>query len=143
MVGWIHISILAILGAALLWFGYTLFFRMGNRASPSAGRKQGKDLPKGGGADGRAGEVRTCPLCTARLDAGERVKSTAFPSMRGKDSRIMHISGCVYCLDGSRLRTCPVCDADLGVEDVLIARIFDKPGRSHVHVLGCSRCRKG
>jgi hypothetical protein len=23
-----------------------------------------------------------------------------------------------------------------------VCRMFDRPGRSHVHVLGCSRCRR-
>jgi hypothetical protein len=26
-------------------------------------------------------------------------------------------------------------------DEILVARLFDKPGRSHVHVLGCSQCR--
>jgi hypothetical protein len=34
-----------------------------------------------------------------------------------------------------------VCGAVLEDGEVLIARLFDKPGRSHVHVLGCSQCR--
>jgi hypothetical protein len=138
MGAWIQIGILVILGVLLLWFGYTLFFGTANRAAPPKGRKQGRNLPKGGRA-----EVRTCPLCNTRLAAGERVKSAVFPSPRGKTDRLMHISGCVYCLDGSHLRICTVCGADLGVEEVLVARIFDKPGRSHVHVLGCSQCRGG
>jgi hypothetical protein len=29
------------------------------------------------------------------------------------------------------------------VRDILVARMFERPRRrSHVHVLGCSRCRK-
>jgi hypothetical protein len=139
---WIQISILVILGVLLLWFGYSLFFGMKSRSSPPpGGGKGGERLLKGGGGTGRAGEVRTCPLCEAWLGAGERVKSAVFPARGGKTDRIMHISGCVYCLDGSRLRLCPVCGAVLDTEEVLIARIFDKPGRSHVHVLGCSKCR--
>jgi hypothetical protein len=74
------------------------------------------------------------------LERGERVKSSAFPSMGGAD-RLMHISGCPYCLSGDRTRSCPVCSTALYSEDVLIARMFEKPGRSHVHVLGCTRCR--
>jgi hypothetical protein len=27
-------------------------------------------------------------------------------------------------------------------EDFLVARLYEKPVRSHVHVLGCSRCKK-
>jgi hypothetical protein len=135
MGGWIQAGILAILGVGLLWFGYTLFSGPERRPSPSRGGEQRR--PNGG----RAGAVRTCPLCAALLNAGERVKSQAFPALKGKTDRRMHIFGCVHCLGGGRLRSCPVCGADLGVEDVLIARIFDKPGRSHVHVLGCSHCR--
>jgi hypothetical protein len=139
MGGWIQIAILAIFGGLLLWFGYTLFFGLERPPSPAKDGKQGR--PQGGG--GRAGDIQTCPLCAARLSAGERVKSSVFPSLKGKADRIMHISGCAYCLDGRRLRICPVCGDALRVEDVLIARIFDKPGRSHVHVLGCSHCRGG
>jgi hypothetical protein len=36
---------------------------------------------------------------------------------------------------------CPVCGNHLTNDEMLIARLFDKPGRSHVHVLGCSKCR--
>jgi hypothetical protein len=54
----------------------------------------------------------------------------------------MHITGCVYCLDGSRPRICPVCGTELTPEEILFARFFEKPGRSHVHVLGCTRCRR-
>jgi hypothetical protein len=79
-------------------------------------------------------------VCSARLERGERVKSSAFPSMGGAD-RLMNISGCPYCLTGSRGRSCPVCGIALHSEEVLVARLFDKPGRSHVHVLGCTRCR--
>jgi hypothetical protein len=54
----------------------------------------------------------------------------------------MHIRGCVYCLNGERDRVCPVCGARLGANDILIARMFERPRRAHVHVLGCSKCRK-
>jgi hypothetical protein len=53
----------------------------------------------------------------------------------------MHISGCVYCLEGDRRRVCPVCGAVLQDGEYLIARLYDKPVRSHVHVQGCTRCR--
>ncbi|MDR2102796.1 MAG: hypothetical protein LBP42_01695 [Treponema sp.] len=89
---------------------------------------------------GVAGSPQTCPVCSARLEKGVPVKSTAFPSFTGKD-RLMYIRGCFYCLEGERDRVCPVCGALLHREEILIARMFERPGRSHVHVLGCSQCR--
>jgi hypothetical protein len=53
----------------------------------------------------------------------------------------MHIWGCVYCLKGKRKRRCPVCGAELQAGEYLISRIFERPRRSHVHVIGCTRCR--
>lgn len=142
MGGLIQLLLLSVIGAALLWFGYTLFFRFGSGSAASSavsrsGRRGGNAAP-----EGVPGAPRTCPVCSIRLQHGERVKSSAFPSMGGAD-RLMHVFGCPYCLDGpdARDRVCPVCGARLKPNEHLIARIFDKPGRSHVHVLGCSRCR--
>jgi predicted nucleic acid-binding Zn ribbon protein len=147
MDGWIQLSILVIIGVCLLWFGYSLFFGMrpGTRDKTGLyvpGRPQKRQRAFSfGGFSGSPGDSRTCPVCSARLPPGERVKSTAFPSMGGKD-RMMHIIGCVYCLEGDRVRICPVCGSVISREEILFARLFDKPGRSHVHVLGCSRCRR-
>jgi hypothetical protein len=70
------------------------------------------------------------------------VSSSAFPSLNGGRDRFMHIRGCVYCLRGDRQRVCPVCGLVLHDEEILISRLFERPGRrSHVHVLGCSKCR--
>ena len=123
----------AAIAAALLYFGYTLF--LGPRRSPSDGKGHGPILVR------KVVEARrTCPVCSIRLLPVERVKSWAFPP--GKTSaRLMNIAGCPYCLRGDRPRICPVCGAVLGEGEILIARLFDKPGRSHVHVLGCSQCR--
>jgi hypothetical protein len=83
-----------------------------------------------------------CPVCSAYLDHGERVKSTVFPTSKG--DKIMHIKGCVYCLSAKRSRVCPVCLVTLNPGEVLIARVFEKPGRkTHIHVLGCTHCRGG
>ncbi|MDR0602590.1 MAG: hypothetical protein LBG42_09450 [Treponema sp.] len=131
---------LVIAGVILLWFGYTLFFRMGGGRTVSAKKRKhpGKKRPKG---EALPGSPQTCPVCSARLDDGELVKSSAFPSFNGKD-RLMHLRGCVYCLEGGRPRICPVCGARLKNDEILIARIFERPRRrSHVHVLGCSRCK--
>lgn len=82
---------------------------------------------------------------------------------------LAHIHGCPYCYPSNpdHPRICPVCSATLGPKDYLVARMFARsqigagstPGtrppaglptqarrseaRTHVHVLGCSRCRLG
>ncbi|MDR1318999.1 MAG: hypothetical protein LBJ90_05190 [Treponema sp.] len=136
-----YLQILAfvLIGVALLWFGYTLFI------GPLAGirrvwRQRPKPPRKG---TGFPGDPQVCPVCSARLDKKYLVKSLAFPSLTGGKDRLMHIRGCVYCMNGSRPRVCPVCGAHLGEDDILVARMFERPHRrSHVHVLGCSRCKK-
>jgi hypothetical protein len=135
----IQVFLFVIAGLFLFWFGYTLFFGPGSTAlawGPGRSRRKKRKPP----GIGYPGAPRTCPVCSARLDEGELVKSAAFPSFNGKD-RLMHIRGCVYCLKGERNRVCPVCGVTLKPEEVLIARMFERPRRSHVHVLGCSRCR--
>jgi hypothetical protein len=140
MIGsYIQAFLFVMIAIFLLWFGYTLFFRTGDHSAAGRGRK--RRLSHGAVETGLPGSPQTCPVCSARLEKGERVKSTAFPSFTGKD-RMMFIRGCVYCLEGGRDRTCPVCGAVLASDDILIARMFERPGRSHVHVLGCSRCRE-
>ncbi|MDR2759598.1 MAG: hypothetical protein LBB78_09475 [Spirochaetaceae bacterium] len=145
MDGWIQLFTLMIIGAFLLWFGYTLFFGMGHKTGfyiPGGRQKRQRAFPVAEYPGSSAGSPKTCPVCSARLPPGERVKSAAFPSMgKGKD-RMMHIIGCVYCLEGDRVRICPVCGSVITRDEILFARLFDKPGRSHVHVLGCSRCRR-
>jgi predicted nucleic acid-binding Zn ribbon protein len=129
--------VFVLIGVLLLWFGYSLFFGSG-AGKPRYARNRRKR--KGALREGIPGAPRTCPVCSALLERGERVKSAAFPAM-GKLDRLMHISGCPYCLEGERPRTCPVCGVNLKPGEFLIARMFEKPGRSHVHVLGCSCCR--
>jgi hypothetical protein len=118
-------------------------------------RRKGSAAEGQGGLDGdsRPGESerllagvgrrRPCPLCGALLASGERVYSTIRLSSTGE--RIMEISGCPQCRPpSSRRRTCPVCQADLGSDALLVARIFDRARegkKPHVRVLGCSRCR--
>ena len=137
MGGAVQLIVLSTLGVFLLWLGYTLFVSFGS--GPRTPR-----LPNHAGRpSGIPGAPRTCPVCSALLEHGERVKSSAFPAMGGGSDRLMHVFGCPYCLTdlNSRLRSCPVCGKRLGPSSHLIARMFDKPGRSHVHVLGCSVCR--
>jgi hypothetical protein len=57
----------------------------------------------------------------------------------------MHIMGCPYCLEGEaeqrRRRVCPVCRKPIADTEYLFARVFERPEKSHVHVLGCVKCR--
>jgi hypothetical protein len=138
MAAFVQILFLTLAGVVLLWFGFTLFFAIpGGVPMPVFKHRRRGKQPK---SVGIPGAPRTCPVCSAKLEKGERVRSKAFPSMGGID-RMMHISGCMYCLEGDRRRVCPVCGAVLREEEFLVARLFEKPIRSHVHVLGCTRCK--
>ena len=130
------VLIFVVIGVALLWFGYTLFTSAG---IPVWGGGLRKLKPKG---ESRPGEPQTCPVCSAKLHGGELVSSAAFPSMNGGKDRFMHIRGCIYCIIGGRERACPVCKIVLHENEIIISRLFERPGRrSHVHVIGCSRCK--
>ncbi|MDR0386438.1 MAG: hypothetical protein LBH57_00240 [Treponema sp.] len=130
-----------------------MFFRTGKQGDGDGGdrgglqeRPAGRQFYKtetGTVREGAAGSARSCPVCGLFLEHGELVKSSVFPDPGNGRGRFMHIAGCVYCLEGRRAakRKCPVCGAPLDTDEILFARMFDKPGRSHVHVLGCSRCR--
>lgn len=134
--------LLVIAAVVLLWFGYTLFFgRKGRSSSQNPGFfwTRRKKRPRG---EGLPGAPQTCPVCCAKLVEGELVKSRAFPSLNGGNDRLMHIRGCLYCLKGERKRNCPVCGISLTEEEFLVARMFERPRRPHVHILGCSRCRR-
>jgi len=86
-----------------------------------------------------------CPLCGSALGPGETVHSVVFAS--STEDKIMEISGCPHCRPPATLRrVCPVCKKDLRSQDVVTARVFHRRGeagakKTHVHVLGCPRCR--
>jgi RNA polymerase subunit RPABC4/transcription elongation factor Spt4 len=135
----LEVLIFVIIGIALLWFGYTLFFQVGIPAWGGAFRKRKGLKPQG---ESMPGDPQTCPVCSAKLGAGELVSAHAFPSLNGGKDRFMHIRGCIYCLMGDRDRVCPVCGTILRENEILISRLFERPGhRSHVHVIGCSNCK--
>jgi hypothetical protein len=139
MGNFVQVLAFAVIGTVLLWFGYTLFIsRIRIPAGGGSRRRRRRKAP----GESYPGAPQACPVCSAKLAPGELVKSSAFPSLNGGQDRLMHIRGCVYCLNGERDRVCPVCGARLGAKDILIARMFERPRRAHVHVLGCTRCRK-
>ena len=89
--------------------------------------------------------LSTCPLCGSGLGAGERVHSVVFATKT--EDKIMEIAGCPRCRPPAVLRRlCPVCKKELRPTDVVTARVFERkdavgPKKTHVHVLGCPRCR--
>jgi len=92
-----------------------------------------------------APDRQPCPLCGSRLGPGERVHSVVFATKT--DDKIMEISGCPHCRPPATLkRQCPVCKKELRPVDVVTARVFERKSetgakKTHVHVLGCPRCR--
>jgi len=134
-----EVLVFVIAGVTLLWFGYTLFVTVGIPVFGGGIRTRRYRKPRG---ESIPGLPQTCPVCSAKLNEGDLVSSHAFPSLNGGKDRLMHIRGCVYCLRGDRNRVCPVCGAVLKENDILISRLFEHSGRrSHVHVIGCSRCK--
>jgi hypothetical protein len=86
-----------------------------------------------------------CPLCGSQLAAGERVHSVVYATKT--EDKIMEIAGCPHCRPPATLhRQCPVCKKALRPQDVVTARVFERKNetgsrKTHVHVLGCPRCR--
>ena len=138
---YIQIFIFIVIAVILFWFGYSLLFEKGFLGKFGASRKRRSSRPRGISSPGAP---QICPVCNTKLKEGEVIKSTAFPSLNGKD-RVMHIKGCVNCLEGTQDRYCPVCGQILGVDESLVCRMFERPPKSgrkrpHIHVLGCTHC---
>ena len=135
----IEVLIFVIMGVVLLWFGYTFYAKLSTSTWGWSFKRQKGIKPKG---EGTPGDPHTCPVCSAKLEPGEMVSSAAFPSLNGGQDRFMHIRGCIYCLFGDRDRVCPVCGTILEGNEILISRLYERPGRrAHVHVIGCSHCK--
>jgi hypothetical protein len=134
---YIQILTFVVTGAMLLWFGYCFVIGLWVKI------RQFRDRPwliKS--VD--AGDPQICPICSSKLYRGDLLETSAFPSVTGGRNRIMQIRGCMHCLSGDVERYCPVCGAPLADNDILVARMFERKRnrRAHVHILGCSRCRK-
>ena len=143
MDSYIQILIFVTIGVLLLWFGYLLIFGQWTEIRTGAGSKRKQPQKQFIKSSSARHDPQICPVCSARLNKGELVKTKAFSSVTGSQVLIMHIQGCVYCLEGDRRRGCPVCGATLQDNEILIARMFERNyRRSHIHVLGCSRCKK-
>lgn len=123
---------LSLLGGRLLWFYQA--------------RDEKESKPRGSSIGEK---IRRCPLCGHVLLKGQRVKSLLFQvgtETGGVREQLTHLLGCPFCYPANRenKRVCPVCGSILPPEGYLIGRFFTRKGkkRKHVHVLGCTECRK-
>lgn len=134
----LHIAVLILSGLITLLLMLYLFRTRSPPASTSSKRKKKPDLKE----QSISQQTKPCPLCKEPLNPGERVHSILYP---GKPDSLMEIFGCPFCEkpDSKNKRTCPVCKKEMPSDAMLIARVFEKPGKKHVHVLGCSSCYSG
>jgi len=131
--------LLVICGILLCWLAYYLFFGPLSPLYPFMPWSKKKKFK------GQPGDPQVCPVCSMLMFKGDLVKTIAFPSSEGSSDRLMYIKGCFSCTDkGKKIpRKCPVCGAKMGVDDFLVARMFERKfEKNHVHVLGCNQCRK-
>jgi hypothetical protein len=137
---YIQVLALIVAGILLFWFGYSLFF--GPMSPFYPGWFPWSKWGKKENDKGTPGDPQVCPICSFKLDKGEKVKTLAFPSMSGGRDRMMYIRGCYTCLNNNVQRRCPVCGIELGLDDYLVARMFERSNtRNHIHVLGCNHCK--
>ncbi len=99
--------------------------------------------------------LRPCPLCKSLLRRGETVHSVVYSgdgeragdsgehSARHKPDAMAHLFGCRYCYPANREhpRICPVCANEISADGFVVARMFERRERKHIHVLGCTECR--
>ena len=123
-----------VLIAALMYFGKIYF----PKSKPAA---KNKKRIKG------AGSLVNCPVCGTPLPPGENIVSKVFTTNGQVNDQICYIYGCPHCFPrcepGIR-RTCPVCKKDVGQQQYLLARRFNKTksGTPHVIVNGCGNCNR-
>ena len=147
-----HVAVLILMIAVVCALVY-LIFRLGrsdyNQLANSMAKRSRESFEV----------LRPCPLCGKMLRRGETVHSVVFSggqegyatddtgSRRGRSrptDSLAHLFGCPYCYpaNGENRRICPVCRKEISAEGYVIARMFEKPGKKHVHVLGCTQCRE-
>lgn len=136
---YIVIVLLLTLIALLISTMPSFFF---DKRKKKGGKEKNETAGKGEAPGGNPKQARLCPLCGASLSKGENVKSMVFPA--GEKDSIMEVYGCPHCNPpgGRRERLCPVCGKKVPPGGYVIGRYFTKPGKRHLHVLGCTQCRK-
>ena len=134
--------ILVICGTILLWLGFFLLFNSRSpfyKYLPWKKKKAVIDTPAG-----KPGDPQVCPICSMKMLKGDLVKTVAYAASRQNKDRLMHIKGCVSCLEKGLPRKCPVCGKAMALDDYLVSRMFERSSRrNHIHILGCNKCRKG
>ena len=122
--------------------GILLSFLLKNKGK-KIGSLQEKETPRG----------RPCPLCGSLLQKGQRVHTVVYSAGKSAPDKLVHMFGCPYCFprkeevlllkkNGDIPRFCPACKKEIAREGYVVARMFDKKPKPHVHVLGCTGCRK-
>ncbi|TVR59358.1 MAG: hypothetical protein EA426_07455 [Spirochaetaceae bacterium] len=90
--------------------------------------------------------LKPCPLCGELLRKGETVHTHVFNkgAKTKPDDTLVHMFGCKYCRppNAKKARICPVCRKTVPDDGYIVARMFNREKRKHVHVLGCTECRK-
>lgn len=93
-------------------------------------------------------KTKPCPLCGELLYPGENVKTVVFSGTKHKglqvEESMAHIMGCPNCYPSNRqnARLCPACKKELSSDGYVVARYFMRQGKKHIHVIGCTECRR-
>ena len=124
---------------ALLLTVIIVLLRLGFKSPGKRGVNNQEDLNKE-----EAKNPKFCPLCDTPLSKGENVKSKTYPAVEGSTDTLMDVFGCPYCIPpvGKKERICPVCLKKIPADGFVIGRYFVRPDKNHLHVLGCTLCRK-
>jgi len=97
--------------------------------------------------------LKLCPLCGEGLIKGQTLKTKVIEiasassrsAPKGVKENRAEVYGCPHCWPATKdhPRICPACRQKLGESDIVFARYFERnEGKNHLHVLGCSRCRR-
>lgn len=153
-----ELAVGAVVALVVLVLLFTLLGRRKNQSARTSSLKPMAGRQNSGRSEERASLIgprvlKPCPLCGAGLAKGQTVKTKVIEivsaSARGapkgvKENRA-EVYGCPYCWPASKEhpRTCPSCHQILGNSDIVFARYFERTeGKNHLHVLGCTICRK-
>lgn len=137
----VEIIIYLVLGAAFLSLFYFLLINPVLRKKEYKYSRFHKDQ-RGISHKKQGDKLRTCPVCSEPLETGMRIHSKLVkPSNK---ENYMHIYGCPYCWpeNTAHQRVCPVCHKIVPKGGFLVARYYEKLRTKHVHVVGCSGCRR-